>query len=179
MTRLVALLRGINVGGRNGVPMAKLKAICAGLGWDELETYIQSGNVVFKAAGAAPALERALEQALETELNVKTDVLIRSKAQWNRIMASNPFASEAEAQANYVLCGIAKKALAGGAAAAVAEKAAAGERVREGGGVLWFHYPVGVGRSKLTTALIDRAAGSPVTGRNWRTMVKLQQMLAP
>jgi uncharacterized protein (DUF1697 family) len=179
MARLVALLRGINLGSHNKVPMADLKAICIGLGWTEVETYIQSGNVVFQAAGSAAALERALEGALESELGVKTPVLVRSKSEWTRIVGSNPFAAEGEREANRLLCGLSKKPLAGGAAQALAERAVAGEQVREDGGVLWFHYPEGVARSKLTPALIDRAAGSPVTARNWRTMVKLGEMLAP
>jgi uncharacterized protein (DUF1697 family) len=179
MTRLVALLRGINLGSHNKVPMAQLKAICCGLGWDEVETYIQSGNVVFKAGGTAAALERALEAALESELGVKTPVLVRSKSEWNGIVAANPFPAVGEREANRLLCGVSKKPLDGGAALALAERAVAGERVREAAGVLWFHYPEGVARSKLTPALIDRAAGSPVTARNWRTMVKLGEMLAP
>ncbi|HEX2763348.1 MAG TPA: DUF1697 domain-containing protein [Allosphingosinicella sp.] len=179
MARLVALLRGINVGGRNLVPMAELKAMAAALGWDEPQTYIQSGNLVFKAAGSAAALERALEAALEQKPGIRTDVLVRTKAQWNAIVAANPFRADAEKDPNLVLCGIPKKGLAGGAAEALAARAAAGERVREAGGVLWFHYPEGAGRSKLTPALIDRSAGSPVTARNWRTMLKLGEMLAP
>lgn len=179
MTRLVALLRGINLGSHNKVPMTDLKAICIGLGWTEVETYIQSGNVVFKAAGSAVALERALEEALESALGVKTPVLVRSRSQWTRIVGANPFPAEAEREANRLLCGLSKKPLAGGAAEALAGRAVGGESVREAAGVLWFHYPEGVARSKLTPALIDRAAGSPVTTRNWRTMVRLGEMLAP
>jgi uncharacterized protein (DUF1697 family) len=176
MTKRIALLRGINVGGRNKVPMAALRELCAGLGWGEVATFIQSGNVVFEAKGADEALEAALEEALAKRFEVRTAVIVRSAGEWAEIITANPFPDESEREPNRVLVGLSKHALAPGAAEAVAAKAAAGERVEQAGGALWFHYPNGAGQSKLTPATIDRAAGSPVTARNWRTMTALADM---
>ncbi|MBV9930107.1 MAG: DUF1697 domain-containing protein [Alphaproteobacteria bacterium] len=173
MARWIALLRGINVGGRNAVPMAALRALCGELGWRGVETFIQSGNVVFDAQGRREALEAALEDALEKRFGFRPAVAIRSAAAWAKLLAANPFAQEAGAEPAKVMIGIAKAPPAKGAAAAIAAKGAAGERVEEAGGALWFHYPEGAGRSKITPAAIDKAAGSPVTARNWRTAVTL------
>jgi uncharacterized protein (DUF1697 family) len=176
MAKWIALLRGINVGGRNAVPMAALRALCAGLGWREVETFIQSGNVVFEAGGPPGALESELEGALDARFGFKPPAIVRGSAAWAEILAANPFPRESEAEPNRVLLGTAKDALAPGAAAALEARAAAGERVREAGGALWFHYPHGAGQSKLAPAMIDRAAGSPVTARNWRTALALRDM---
>jgi uncharacterized protein (DUF1697 family) len=176
MVKRIALLRGINVGGRNTVPMAALRELCAGLGWGEVATFIQSGNVVFDAKGTDGALEAALEKALAEKFDVRTAVIVRSGTEWAKTIAANPFADESEREPNRVLAALSKDALATGAAEALAAKAAAGERVELAGGALWFHYPNGAGQSKLTPATIDRAAGSPVTARNWRTMTALADM---
>ena len=176
MARSIALLRAVNVGGRK-LPMADLRALCGELGWEDVETYIQSGNLLFTAAGAAAALETKLEQAIAARFGFHSDAIVRTAPQWRRLAGSNPFPEESGREPNRVLAGLAKSKLAAGAAAAIAEAATGGERVKEADGALWFHYPEGVGISKLTPKLIDRAAGSPVTARNWRTVSALLEML--
>jgi len=176
MAKWIALLRGINVGGHNKVPMAALRGLCEDLGWKEVETFIQSGNVVFDAPGTIAKLEAALEEALDARFGFRPAAIVRGAASWSKLLDSNPFAAEAKADPAKVMVALAKDTLANGAAAAIAAKAAAGERVREAGGALWFHYPDGAGRSKLTPSAIDKAAGSPVTARNWRTALALRDM---
>jgi uncharacterized protein (DUF1697 family) len=175
MARLVALLRAVNVGGRK-LPMAGLRELCGELGWEAVETYIQSGNLVFGASGKPERLEAKLEKAIEARFGFHSDAMVRSASWWAKLLEANPFGEASEAEPNRVLVGLSKRKLQPGAAQAIVAKAAAGERVEEAGGVLWFHYPDGVGTSKITPLLIDRAAGSPVTARNWRTMLKLQEM---
>jgi uncharacterized protein (DUF1697 family) len=177
MTRFVALLRAVNVGGRK-LPMAELRALCEGLGWSHVRTYIQSGNIVFDASGKGAALEAALEQAIEWSFRMEVPAIVRLAGEWAAIVSGNPFVEEAKATPNWVLLGLAKRPIAPGAAEAIAAKGVAGERVEAVGEALWFHYPEGVGTSKLTPSLIDRAAGSPVTARNWRTIVALGEMAA-
>ena len=172
----IALLRGINVGGRNALPMAKLRALAEALGWCDPRTYIQSGNLLFEAKGNAAALETALESAIQAKLGLAIPVLVRSAADWAALLAANPFAQEAEAEPNRVMVALSKRPLQDGAAQALEAKGAAGERVNAAGGALWFHYPQGAGQSKITPAMIDKAAGSPVTARNWRTALTLRDM---
>lgn len=175
MARLIALLRAVNVGGRK-LPMAGLRSLCAELGWENVETYIQSGNLVFTAEGRPEDLEAELEKAIERRFGFHSDAMVRSGAQWAELIGANPFPAESQAEPNRVLAGLAKRKIASGVAEAIAARAVAGERVAEAGGALWFHYPAGVGVSKITPTLIDRTAGSPVTARNWRTMLKLGEM---
>jgi uncharacterized protein (DUF1697 family) len=177
MARFIALLRGINVGGRSLVPMAELRELCAGLGWREVRTYIQSGNVVFDAAGKAAALEAGLEEAVGEAFGFAPAVIVRPASAWQAYVETNPFPDESAAEPNRVLIGLAKVKPKVGAAEAIEARAAAGERVRAAGDAIWFHYPAGVGTSKLSPSLIDRLVGSPLTARNVRTVLKLQEML--
>ena len=174
--RYVALLRAVNVGGAK-LPMAQLREICAGLGWREVETYIQSGNVVFESEASAPELEAELERAVERHFGLIRPVMVRTTQQWSGYAAGSPFPAQERDQAKHLLLGIAKQPLAAGAAEALQERGAAGEEVRQSADALWFWFPQGSGVSKLTPAAIDKAAGSPVTTRNWRTVQKLAEML--
>jgi len=175
--RYVALLRAVNVGGCK-LPMAELREVCAGLGWKNVATYIQSGNVVFDAPGKPEALEAALEQAVTTRFGFARPVIVRSAKQWADYASGSPFPEQEADRANVLLLGLAKAPVAAGAADALAARGAAGEQVRQERDALWFFFPDGSGTSKLTPAAIDKAAGSPVTTRNWRTVLKLQEMLS-
>ncbi len=174
--RYVALLRAVNVG-QAKLPMAELREVCAGLGWKNVATYIQSGNVVFEAAGEPEALEAALEQAVTARFGFERPVIIRSAKQWAAYAAGSPFPDEEAERANVLLLGLAKAPVAAGAAEGLEARGAAGEQVRQERDALWFFFPDGSGTSKLTPKAIDKAAGSPVTTRNWRTVLKLQEML--
>ena len=176
MERHVALLRAVNVGGRK-LPMAALRTLAEGLGWSDVATYIQSGNLVFSADGKAEALETRLETAIPKEFGLQVPVIVRSAVEWKRLASANPFPAEAENEPNRLMLLLSKRPPAQGAEAAIAAKAAAGERVRRAGDALWIHYPQGAGTSKLTPALIDRAIGSPATARNWRTVLRIEEML--
>jgi len=176
MTRQLALLRAVNVGGRK-LPMAALRDLCAALGWEDVATYIQSGNVVFTANGKTEEIEAELEQAIEREFGLDVPVVVRTAAQWTKLADSNPFAKAGAEAPNRLQLLVSKRPPAPDAAQKLMERARDGERVEAVQGGLWFHFPEGVARSKLTPSLIDRACGSPATGRNYRTVQKLREML--
>jgi uncharacterized protein (DUF1697 family) len=176
MARLIALLRAVNVGGRM-LPMAGLRALCGELGWENVETYIQSGNVVFEAGGTPEALEARLEQAISERFGLEVPVIVRTASQWARLAKANPFKDAARDEPNRLQLLLSKQPPRADAAETLMERAQAGEAVEAAGGALWFHFPDGIARSKLTPALIDKACGSPSTGRNWRTVVKLREMV--
>lgn len=176
MTTFIALLRGINVGGHRPVPMAELRALCGEIGLADAQTYIQSGNLVFAARGQAAAIEGELEAAIERRFGFAVDVVVRPAARWSGYVADNPMLDVAEAQPNWTLLGLSKSPPRPDALAELRARAAAGERIEAAGEALWFHYPQGVARTKLTPALIDRVVGSPLTARNWRTVQKLAAM---
>jgi uncharacterized protein (DUF1697 family) len=176
MAKLLALLRAVNVGGRK-LPMADLRAAAEALGWTGVRTYIQSGNLLFAATGGTAATEAALEKAIRAKFGLEVPVIVRSSKQWSALLEANPFREASEREPNRVQLLVSKRAPAAGAVHSLAERAQGGESIREAGGALWFHFPDGVAGSKLTPALIDKAAGSPSTGRNWRTALKLGEML--
>ena len=178
MTRFVALLRGINVGGHRKIKMADLTALCGTVGFTRAATYIQSGNVVFSAAGAAPAAEKKLEQSIEKRFGFPVDVLVRTAAQWSAYLAESPLAEVASAEPNRVMLLVSKSAPARDARDALRARAMDGERIESAGEVIWVHYPAGQAKTKLSPSLVDRLVGSPVTARNWRTCVTLAEMIA-
>jgi uncharacterized protein (DUF1697 family) len=177
MPSFVALLRGINVGGRNKIAMADLRALAEDLGWSAVWTYIQSGNVIFEAESDAFALEQELEHRIQRDFGFPVPVIVRSTVQWKSYSGSNPFPEAAANEANRLLLYVPKQAPLPGAESALRERARDGEAIAIVGDALWIHFPGGSGRSKLSPALIDRLLGSPSTSRNWRTVLKLQEML--
>ncbi len=174
---LVALLRGINVGGNKRVPMAELRELAVGLGWQQVATYIQSGNVVFCAAGKAAALEQRLEQAIEQHFGFPVPVVVRTGAEWLECAARSPFASAATERPNLLHLGVSKQAPKSGAAQAIEAYCKNGERIEIRGDACWIDFAEGVARSKVTPAVLDRLVGSTVTLRNWNTVQELAAMV--
>lgn len=178
MTTLLALLRGINVSGHRKVPMAELRELATGIGLVDVETHIQSGNLIGDCTTKAALVAAQLEQAIERHFGFFVDVVVRSRKQWDGYVAANPFAAASKAAPNHVMLALSKGTLAADAAVLLQQKATAGEQVQLAGGALWIHYAGGVAKSKLTPALFNRCAGSPVTARNWNTVQRLAAMLA-
>ena len=173
----IALLRGINVTGKNKIPMAELRSLAAGLGWRSVNTYIQSGNVVFEASGAGGKFETLLEDAISKRFELSIPVVVRSARAWRTYVANNPFTKECETRPNLVHLAVSKKRPNKGAVEQLNAQAQSGERVVAIEDALFIDYPGGAGKSKLTPALFDRLVGSPVTARNWRTVLRLGSML--
>lgn len=176
MTTFIALLRGINVSGHKKIPMAELRELCTGCGYADVQSYIQSGNLIFKSSGTAEAIELALEKAIAAKFGFTVDVLVRSAQKWPALQQGNPFPQAAEAEPNLVMMALAKRPPNQDAVATLRERAKNGERIESAGEAIWFHYAQGVAGSKLSPALIDRLVGSPVTARNIRTVQKLAEL---
>ncbi|WP_376690278.1 DUF1697 domain-containing protein [Wenzhouxiangella sp. EGI_FJ10409] len=175
--RWIALLRGINVGGHNKIPMAELRNICADIGWQNVATHIQSGNILFSAEGSTSALEKQLAGAIASHFGHRVSVIVRPAAAWPLYMELNPFREASASEPNRVMLGLAEKQLAPDAAEKLSEYAASGETIAQRTGSLWIHYASGQAGSKITPALLDRLAGSPVTTRNWRTVLKINELI--
>lgn len=172
----VALIRGVNVGGHNRLPMAGLRTLCGELGWDDVRTCVASGNVVFRAAGPVSALESELERGIGRRFGLEVAVVVRTAESWRALVASNPFPDASFAEPNRVALILSKSPPLSNAVPDLRERAAAGERVERAGDAIWIHYPGGAGRSRLSPATMERLVGSPVTARNWRTVRKLAGM---
>lgn len=175
MTTWVALLRGVNVGGHNKVPMAELRNVCASLGFVSVATYIQSGNVVFRADGDARELARRLRDAIADRFEWDVPVVLRTADELDRVLAGSPFV-EAGEDASKLHVGFLAEAPSEETVAAMPLKPPGREEFRVIGREVFLLYPDGMGRSKLTTAYFDRALGTTMTVRNWRTVTKLAEM---
>jgi uncharacterized protein (DUF1697 family) len=173
----VALLRAVNVGGKNLVPMADLRALVEELGFTGVRTLLQSGNVVFSGK-AGPATEEKLEKATQKRLGVSTDFHVRTAAEWDDVIAKNPFPEEAKRDPGHLVVMCLKTAPPSGALEALREAIKGNERVAVEGRQAYLVYPDGIGRSKLTVQLVEKKLGARGTGRNWNTVEKLAAMIA-
>lgn len=177
MTIYIALLRGINVGGKNKIKMAELKKMLEGLGLIRVQTYIQSGNVLFESEEMVDELQIRLEEEIEATFGFSVRVILRTSDELNRIVANNPFSDEevaaAEALSN-------KECLY---VAMLQDEPTPEGRERLGayqndhdkfcieGKEVYLLFDHGAGNSKLANSL--HKLGVPATVRNWKTMNKL------
>jgi len=168
----VALLRGINVGGRARVAMADLREVVASLGYEDVATYVQSGNVVFTAEAPDAA---ALEAAIAERLDVSPAVVVLSREELEQVVARNPWPDERDGKHLHVIFTAGEPD--SDVVAAAQEKAAGGDEARIVGGTLYMHTPNGLGRSKLAAEL-SRRGPKDGTARNWTTVTKLLAMLS-
>jgi uncharacterized protein (DUF1697 family) len=176
MTVHVALLRAVNVGGRS-LAMADLKAMLEALGLGQARTLLQSGNVVLDvAARSGDALESFLEAETQKRLRLKADYLVRTAEEWRTIIADNPFRRQAKDDPARLLLILLKTAPTETRLSALKAAIKGRETVRPNGRELYVVYPDGIGRSKLTIALIERKLATRCTARNWNTVLKLQAL---
>jgi uncharacterized protein (DUF1697 family) len=172
----IALLRGINVGGKNKLPMKDLAAIFADAGATEVRTYIQSGNVVFTAGRRAIAgLANTVTNEIESRLGLKIPVVLRSRVEIEAARDANPYLDRASnPKALHVVFLRDRPTLS--AVAALDPHRSPPDEFAVLGREVFLYCPNGVGRSKLTTMWIDRALGTVATIRNWNTMNALVEI---
>ncbi len=174
MTTYVALLRGINVGGNKLVAMADLRALVTRLGFADVRTLLQSGNLVFRGDRRTPAqLERLLQAETERRLGIEVAYFVRTAREWHAVVARNPFRAEAARDPARLAVMVLKDAPAARAVAALRAAITGREAVRAAGRHLYVVYPDGMGRSRLAHPLIEKLLGTRATGRNWNTVRKL------
>jgi uncharacterized protein (DUF1697 family) len=183
----IALLRGINLGGRNKVAMADLRALVSGLGHTDVTTYIQSGNVLFTAAGGGPdpvAMGEEMTAAIIAKLGVTSPVIIVPRGELAQIIAANPFPDEPEPKRVHavVLSQPPWPDLTARIDTALAQARAKGsaDEIQAIGRTLYLHTPAGYGNSDLAQLLLRVVhapkAGATGTARNWATMTRLLSM---
>jgi uncharacterized protein (DUF1697 family) len=174
VTTYVALLRAVNVGGKNKVAMADLRGLLAELGFDDPKSLLQSGNLVFRTGKRNTAqLERLLCDEVRKSLGVTTDFFVRTAEEWKGIVAGNPFPKEAKIDPGHLVVQFLRDAPSAERVRALQESIVGPEIVRAKGREAYMLYPDGMGRSKATTALIEKKLATRATARNWNTVVKL------
>ena len=174
MTTHIALLRGINVGGHKQVAMAYLRQLLGNLGFADVQSLLQSGNLVFRSKKRPSArLELLLETESRRRLGLETEFFVRTAEEWQDVIARNPFRAEAHRDPGHLLVMFLKDAPEARNIKALQTAITGRETVRGDGRQLYITYPDGVGRSKLTNAVIEKRLGTRGTARNWNTVLKL------
>jgi uncharacterized protein (DUF1697 family) len=172
----VAFLRGINVGGRNRLPMKDLAALFTAAGCGDVRTYIQSGNVVFTAAAAlAKKLPAAIEAAIRKRAGIQVPLVIRSPDELRAVAGGNPLL-KAGAPPEMLHVGFLVDAPTAAQVAVLDPKRSPPDEFVVRGREVYFRFPNGLGRSKLTSAYFDSKLGTTITVRNWRTVQALLEL---
>jgi uncharacterized protein (DUF1697 family) len=173
LTTHIALLRGINVGGHRSVGMTDLRNFLTQLGFDDVRSLLQSGNLVFSSRVRTGAeLERFLETEAVKRFGMEVDFFVRTPEEWKSIIRQNPFRKEAELDPARLVLLLFKSAPEAEDVAALQAEIKGAEVVKPKGRQVYAYYPDGQGRSRLTNAVIERKIGR-CTGRNWNTVLKL------
>jgi uncharacterized protein (DUF1697 family) len=167
--RWVALLRAVNLGARNKVPMAELRAALEAAGYGRVSTYIASGNVLLDGPADAAKLSAALERLVADSFGVETTAILRTPGQLAATVSAHPFDTPAETHVAFLA--------SPPDAAAAAELDGAEEAVLSGADV-FLRLPRGVHGSRLSVARLESLLGVPATLRNWRTVVALAELAA-
>jgi uncharacterized protein (DUF1697 family) len=173
----ISLLRGINLGAHKRMKMEKLRGSCAGLGFEQVATYIQSGNLIFKAAKlSADVVSKKIEKQIECDFGFHADVITRSAEELKKIIASNPLLKEPGTDASKLHVVFLPGAPSPEAVKKLESVILAPDRVRVTGREIYFYFPNGVSGSSLWKHNLDRVLGISGTMRNWNTVNKLVEM---
>jgi uncharacterized protein (DUF1697 family) len=176
MTTYVALLRGINVGGRNNLPMRELVQVLLDLDLSAVRTYIQSGNIVFQTDRSDKLLSEQISRAIQTSHGFAPSVMLLTQGEWTSVMAANPY-PEAVGEPKTLQVYFLASEPADPDLALLANLKADDERYELKDKIFYLHAPSGIGRSRLA-ARVERALGLSATARNWRTVTEIAAMTA-
>jgi len=177
MAVVVALLRGVNVGGHHTVGMKELRALCESLGLGDARTLLQSGNVLFRTRGRDLArLSRRIEDAIEREAGFRPAVILRTCSELREAVAQNPFASRRDIDPSKLAVMFLASDPTPETRDALLQIPAGPEEVRLGGRELYIHFANGMARPKLKITLLERTLKTPMTGRNWNTTRRLLEI---
>ena len=175
----VGLLRAVNVGPGTQVRMEALRKLLGEAGLRDVQTLLQSGNLVFRGPpGREAELERDLSDRINRSFRVRTELFLRTREEWREVLEGNPFPREAKDDPSHVVVVTLRDAPARDRWQALTAAIRGRERVEAGDRHGYFVYPDGIGRSKLTPAVIERHLGTPGTARNWNTVQKLADLAA-
>jgi len=172
VTTYVVLLRGINVGRYRRIAMSDLRALLVGLGYGDVRTHLQSGNVVLESGKSPEQLRRTIEKALADEFEVDVEIFVRTRDELADVIARDPLGDVADDPSRYLVSFLSAEP----DPARVREAAAADvgqERFAVSGRELFAWHPGGVHASKLARVVTERRLGVTATARNWTTLTKL------
>jgi uncharacterized protein (DUF1697 family) len=176
MTVYVSMLRAVNVGGSSRIKMDALQRVYESLGLADVRTLLQSGNVVFRSnLTDRPRLVKRIMQELERQLGLQIDVILRTLAEVASIVERGPVLSQRADPSKLLVMFLSAVPNAAAQAALLKwhKTKEMPEMLELRGPEIYLYYPDGVGRSKLTNAVIENKLDTSGTARNWNTLVKL------
>jgi uncharacterized protein (DUF1697 family) len=173
----VALLRGVNLGARNKIAMPRLRELFEELGSDDVATYVQSGNVVFRSAARRDELAKTIGSEIRSRFGLEITVVLHTKSQLRAIVAGNTFAHDQQDPTKLHVTFLAEPPRRD-RAAALRMKQFEPDEFRVTRQAVYLHCPQGYGRSKLSNAFFEQELGVAATTRNWRTVTALAELAA-
>lgn len=175
MNIYIALLRGVNVGGHNKLPMKQLRALMENIGYQKVNTYIQSGNVIFQTEqNDKKKISNSLRSGIEKNHGFKPDIMLLELEEMKEAVASNPFPEAVDDPRSLHLNFLAARP-SNPDMDSLEEISKESERFELIDRVFYLHAPDGIGRSKLA-GKTEKTLGVSMTGRNWRTVQKIMEM---
>ena len=175
MARIIVLLRGINIGPRNRISMPELREALDDAGYDDIRTYVQSGNVVLTSTQAAEKVARDCERLIADRFGFEIAVVSRTRNELAKVVERNPLARVAKDPKRYQVSFLESKPAAK-IVRELEEVASPGEQVVSVGREIYAWHPDGVARSKLWAKLAGKGLGVTATARNWTTVTKLLEL---
>jgi uncharacterized protein (DUF1697 family) len=178
VTAYVALLRAVNVGGRNSVSMPKLREALVDRGLEDVTTVLQSGNVVFTSSKSEAAVTKLVRETLADAFGLEGAVIVRSAAEMASVANTNPFVKRGEERDPKTLhVAFLERSSAKAATAKLDPDRSPPDAFAVRGREVYLSYPGGSGRTKLTLSYLERVLGVEGTARNWRTVQRLAELL--
>jgi uncharacterized protein (DUF1697 family) len=177
MTVYVAMLRGVNVGG-NSLKMDWLRLACEDLGWQNVRTYVQSGNLVFSSRGGASKLAQVLKATIDAQTRLPVTVILRSAADMEKVVADNPFLKQKGIDVTKLHVTFLGKVPVTPALDRLDALAGTRDQYRLKGAELYLNCPINYGETRLSNGAIEKVLGVGATTRNLKTVMMLHQMAA-
>lgn len=178
MKRFVSLFRGINVGGHHAVRMDALKELHESLGLREVQTYIQSGNVIFSSDGAdLTQVQKDIEDGFAQKFGFQVNVMVRTADEFNVIIENNPFQNQPMQESKWLVAMFLASHPMSTAREDIQRIYSGPEELHIIGKEVFIYYPEGIGRSKLTNTFLEKKLKTMGTARNWNTVLRLQKMM--
>ncbi|HWN75644.1 MAG TPA: DUF1697 domain-containing protein [Candidatus Udaeobacter sp.] len=177
MPVLISMLRAVNVGGHSKIKMDALRALYASLKFDNPQTYLQSGNVIFKTSERKlDVVAKRIQSGTEKKFACHTDIILRTTAELRSVVARNPFAKRSDIEPSKLLVAFLASDPGDAARKTLQEQKFAPEELHVSGRELYIYFPDGMGKSKLPWPRIYKTLNTPGTGRNWNSVTKMLEM---
>jgi len=177
MPVIVSMLRAVNLGNYNKIKMDTLRDLYAKLKLEKPQTYLQSGNVIFKSSERnLDLVAKRIQAAIEKKFGCRTEIILRTSAELRAVIANNPFAKRTGIEPSKLLVTFLLADPGKAARENLRKQQFAPEQLHVADRELYIYFPDGVGKSKLPSARIRKILNTPGTGRNWNSVTKMLEI---